>query len=35
MFITNSPRADFITPVARMSDEPGYRGISLFLMELD
>lgn len=35
MFITNGPRADFITLVARTSDEPGYRGISLFLVELD
>ncbi|WP_232059652.1 acyl-CoA dehydrogenase family protein [Kyrpidia spormannii] len=35
LFITNGPRADFITLVARTSDEPGYRGISLFLVEMD
>jgi alkylation response protein AidB-like acyl-CoA dehydrogenase len=35
MYITNGPRADFITLVARTSDEPGYKGISLFLVETD
>lgn len=35
MFITNGPRADFINLVVRTSDEPGYKGISLFLVELD
>jgi alkylation response protein AidB-like acyl-CoA dehydrogenase len=34
-FITNGTRADFITLVTRTSDEPGYKGISLFLVELD
>jgi acyl-CoA dehydrogenase/citronellyl-CoA dehydrogenase len=34
-FITNGPRADFITLVARTSNAPGYKGISLFLVELD
>lgn len=34
-FITNGPRADFITLVTRTSDEPGYKGISLFLVESD
>ena len=35
MYITNGPRADFITLVARTSDGAGYKGISLFLVELD
>jgi alkylation response protein AidB-like acyl-CoA dehydrogenase len=35
MFITNGPRADFITLVARTSDELRFKGISLFLVELD
>ena len=35
LYITNGPRADFITLVARTSDAPGYKGISLFLVELD
>ncbi len=35
MYITNGPRADFITLVTRTSDDPGYRGISLFLVDLD
>jgi alkylation response protein AidB-like acyl-CoA dehydrogenase len=35
MFITNGPRADFVTLVTRTSDEPGYKGITLFLVELD
>ncbi|OJF16999.1 MAG: acyl-CoA dehydrogenase, partial [Bacillaceae bacterium G1] len=35
MFITNGPRADFINLVVRTSDEPGHKGISLFLVELD
>ncbi|MCF8563250.1 acyl-CoA dehydrogenase family protein [Alicyclobacillus tolerans] len=35
LYITNGPRADFITLVTRTSDEPGYKGISLFLVELD
>jgi alkylation response protein AidB-like acyl-CoA dehydrogenase len=34
-FITNGPRADFITLVTRTSDDPGYQGISLFLVESD
>ncbi|QQK81810.1 acyl-CoA dehydrogenase family protein [Salicibibacter cibi] len=34
-YITNGPRADFITLVTRTSDEPGYKGISLFLVESD
>ncbi|MDN4593059.1 acyl-CoA dehydrogenase family protein [Polycladomyces subterraneus] len=34
-FITNGPRADFITLVARTSNVSGYKGISLFLVELD
>lgn len=34
-FITNGPRCDFVTLVVRTSDEPGYRGISLFLVESD
>ncbi|OUM86853.1 MAG: acyl-CoA dehydrogenase [Bacillus thermozeamaize] len=34
-FITNGPRADFITMVVRTSDKPGYEGLSLFLVELD
>ncbi|MFE7062073.1 acyl-CoA dehydrogenase family protein [Sutcliffiella sp. NPDC057660] len=35
MYITNGPRADFVTLVTRTSDEPGYKGISLFLVETD
>jgi alkylation response protein AidB-like acyl-CoA dehydrogenase len=35
MFITNGPRADFITLVVRTSDAPGYKGISIILVELD
>ncbi|GAX90334.1 acyl-CoA dehydrogenase family protein [Effusibacillus lacus] len=35
MYITNGPRADFITLVARTSNERGYKGISLFLVEMD
>ncbi len=35
MFITNGSRADFITLVVRTSHEPGYKGISLMLVELD
>ncbi len=35
LYITNGPRADFIVLVARTSDAPGYKGISLFLVELD
>lgn len=35
MFITNGPRADFVTLVTRTSDDPGYKGISIFLVELD
>ncbi|MFF3101583.1 acyl-CoA dehydrogenase family protein [Viridibacillus arvi] len=35
MFITNGTRADFVTLVTRTSDEPGYKGISLFLVDLD
>lgn len=35
MFITNGTRADFVTLVVRTSDEPGYKGISLILVELD
>lgn len=35
MFITNGPRADFVTLVVRTSNEPGYKGISIFLVELD
>ncbi|MFC0524669.1 acyl-CoA dehydrogenase family protein [Pontibacillus salicampi] len=34
-YITNGPRADFVTLVTRTSDEPGYKGISLFLVESD
>lgn len=34
-FITNGTRADFITLVARTSDDPGPAGISLFLVETD
>ncbi|PLS18784.1 acyl-CoA dehydrogenase [Bacillus sp. M6-12] len=33
MYITNGPRADFVTLVTRTSDAPGYKGISLFLVE--
>ncbi len=35
MFITNGPRADFITLVVRTSDAPGFKGISIILVELD
>ncbi|MDA8192407.1 MAG: acyl-CoA dehydrogenase family protein [Thermaerobacter sp.] len=34
-FITNGPRADFMTLVARTGDTPGYHGLSLFLVDLD
>ncbi|PTX61871.1 acyl-CoA dehydrogenase/citronellyl-CoA dehydrogenase [Melghirimyces profundicolus] len=34
MFITNGPRADFVTLVTRTSEDP-YKGISLILVELD
>jgi alkylation response protein AidB-like acyl-CoA dehydrogenase len=34
-FITNGTRADFVTLVTRTSDEPGSKGISLFLVETD
>ncbi|PLR91608.1 acyl-CoA dehydrogenase family protein [Bacillus sp. T33-2] len=34
-FITNGPRADFITLVARTNEKPGHKGISLILVELD
>ena len=33
MFITNGTRADFLTLVVRTGDEPGARGISLFIVE--
>ncbi|PID20219.1 acyl-CoA dehydrogenase [Sporosarcina sp. P3] len=35
MFITNGSRADFVTLVTRTSDEPGYKGLSLILVDLD
>lgn len=35
MFITNGMRADFVTLVTRTSDAPGYKGISIFLVDLD
>ncbi len=35
VFITNGPRADFMTLVARTGDAPGYQGLSLFLLDLD
>ncbi|WP_339162511.1 acyl-CoA dehydrogenase family protein [Siminovitchia sp. FSL W7-1587] len=35
MFITNGPRADFITLVVRTSDAPGYKGLSMILVEMD
>ncbi|MCL4494372.1 MAG: acyl-CoA dehydrogenase family protein [Firmicutes bacterium] len=35
VFITNGPRADFMTLVARTRDVPGYQGLSLFLLDLD
>lgn len=35
MFITNAPRADFITLVVRTSDTPGYKGLSMILVEMD
>ncbi|OEH91830.1 acyl-CoA dehydrogenase family protein [Bacillus solimangrovi] len=34
-YITNGPRADFVTLVVRTSKDPGYKGISLFLVETD
>src|SRR5699024_6802461 len=34
-FITNGTRADFITLVTRTSDEPGSKGISLFIVDTD
>lgn len=34
-FITNGTRADFVTLVARTSDDSGPRGISLFIVESD
>jgi alkylation response protein AidB-like acyl-CoA dehydrogenase len=34
-FITNGPRADFVTLVTRTSDELGFKGISLFIVEKD
>lgn len=34
-FITNGTRADFVTIVARTSDAPGPKGISLFIVETD
>lgn len=34
-FITNGTRADFVTLVTRTSDEPGYKGISLFIVEIN
>ena len=34
-FITNGTRADFVTLVTRTSDEPGYKGSSLFIVELN
>jgi len=35
VFITNGPRADFMTLVARTGNAPGYQGLSLFLLDLD
>ncbi|PIC85132.1 acyl-CoA dehydrogenase [Sporosarcina sp. P20a] len=35
MYITNGSRADFVTLVTRTSDEPGYKGLSLILVDLD
>lgn len=35
MFITNGPRADFITLVVRTSDAAGYKGLSMILVEMD
>lgn len=35
MFITNGTRADFVTLVTRTSDTPGYKGISIFLVDLN
>mgnify|MGYP001373091278 CR=1 FL=1 len=35
MFITNGPRADFITLVVRTSDQTGHKGLSLILVEMD
>ncbi|WP_216829819.1 acyl-CoA dehydrogenase family protein [Alkalihalobacterium elongatum] len=34
-YITNGTRADFVTLVTRTSDDPGPKGISLFLVETD
>lgn len=34
-FITNGTRADFVTLVARTSDEKGAKGISLFIVDTD
>lgn len=33
VFITNGPRADWLLVAARTSDEPGYRGVSLLLVD--
>ena len=35
VFITNGPRADFMTILARTADAPGYQGLSLFLLDLN
>lgn len=35
MFITNGTRADFVTLVTRTSDAPGYKGMSIFLVDLN
>lgn len=35
LFITNGPRANFITLVARTGNQSGYKGMSLFLVDLD
>ncbi len=35
VFITNGPRADFMTLLARTTDAPGYQGLSLFLLDLN
>lgn len=35
MFITNGTRADFVTLVARTSDEKGAKGISMFIVDTD
>lgn len=34
-YITNGPRCDFVVLLARTSDEPGYKGMSLFIVESD